>query len=849
MKHSKHKNQIPPAIFRLTFFVCLSQILFAISVSAQDQSESEKTLPYTLDYVSTLDDSRIVKAVPIDIEKDGQDEILYLVNDGKINYSVRLYRLFGTSTLGQKNYPDAEVTDIGLPFKTPDGAIRICVTYKKNNTAYLDILDINLKLKSTIKIVVGQDIQGNTGWDGEVVLIDVADLNDDGYPDIVLKVNTAYDKLPRGIWVMDVKNREILWSYSTGTYINLVSVVDLNKDGLDEILVDTGAINNGASANGTNDSTSYIIILDNKGKSYILDEYEGFHSDFYAQAVYLNGSNDLKIVARFSNGAYDVAPGGKVIIYDADSYNKENEYKFDFIPNTDCFEIVDLDGNGSKEIIFIMHDLTPWAYILTDSLKLMKKVPLPFNVGTLLIDDLNGDGEKEIIISNRVIPRTLVLNHRFEKMARIEKGGQTFILKQGIGKSKLLGIHSPKEGVSYFELKKAALANRIPLGYIAISFISGVVLILIIQFLVSLFNPGLAGNHIIGQIFDTLPMGVIWLDRKNNIKYSNTKGRELCGIDTRVTDQKSIPYNDHPILCHLIKHMCSDKSHKQAFHGDVIKWNQRQFRAISIPLHKGLWHNEYIHFINDETHKNVAEQAVLWTDIAQKLAHELKNPLATIQFTLQRLQSIYTKENDASREKYDVYVDSSLEEIQRLRRVTDGFQRITCIQEPEKSHVKVAEFISEIENKLSTWIPDNIQFSVELESGLPDIHIDLDQFHSLFFNLIDNAAKAINGEGHIEIRATRGEYLSLRKSVEYRKWVLFEINDNGSGMTQEQVNTIFDPYISHREQGTGLGLTICKKIVEDHGGRIMIESNKGVGAHITIKIPVEDEDSFGSKHA
>jgi len=232
-----------------------------------------------------------------------------------------------------------------------------------------------------------------------------------------------------------------------------------------------------------------------------------------------------------------------------------------------------------------------------------------------------------------------------------------------------------------------------------------------------------------------------------------------------------------------------------------------------------------------------------WGPMARKLAHELKNPLSTLLLTLQRLQMAYHEDDAPNKHKYDEYANSSMEEIRRLRRVSDGFMKYMQIKPPEKVSIPVKNFLEVVVGRLKTGLPVYIQFTLEAEKKLGWIDADGDHMQALFFNLFDNAVKAMPEKGHLELRAIR---IEKPDEQQLTPWIRFEISDTGCGLNAAQLNEVFKPFLSFRKDGTGLGLPICKKIVEDHGGRIKMHSKAGIGTTVLVELPVY-HDKFEEK--
>jgi Signal transduction histidine kinase involved in nitrogen fixation and metabolism regulation len=216
-----------------------------------------------------------------------------------------------------------------------------------------------------------------------------------------------------------------------------------------------------------------------------------------------------------------------------------------------------------------------------------------------------------------------------------------------------------------------------------------------------------------------------------------------------------------------------------------------------------------------------AEKDLMWREMAQVMAHEIKNPLTPLRLSAQRLeQKYYNKSSD-----FDKVFSDSLEimneEIDNLQTLVQEFSKFARMPSANFIHYNLNDQIKEIVTPYESKV--NIQ--LDLDGNLPKFYGDKMQMKQVFVNLIQNAIQAINGNGKIAITT----------KYEYSKFII-KIEDNGEGIQDEDINKIFRPYFTKREKGTGLGLAIVKRIVSQHNGTIKVESEKGKGTRFTIII-------------
>lgn len=233
-----------------------------------------------------------------------------------------------------------------------------------------------------------------------------------------------------------------------------------------------------------------------------------------------------------------------------------------------------------------------------------------------------------------------------------------------------------------------------------------------------------------------------------------------------------------------------------------------------------------------------AEKASAWKEMAQKLAHEIKNPLTPIQLSAERIKKRYYTKPDEYEEILKEGTNVIIEEVERLRLLLDEFMQYARMPLLEPTLTDVNEVIS---NALKSYgeIPENIKVITDYSNCIPKVMIDPEQTRRAFFNIIKNAVEAIEKEGKIEV-TTR----LINDQEQQKKWVEIEFSDTGVGIPQETMNNLFTPHFSTKKGGAGLGLTIVKKIIDDQGGVITVSSEQNKGTTFWIRLPVSEGENL-----
>ena len=236
------------------------------------------------------------------------------------------------------------------------------------------------------------------------------------------------------------------------------------------------------------------------------------------------------------------------------------------------------------------------------------------------------------------------------------------------------------------------------------------------------------------------------------------------------------------------------------------------------------------------------QRVAAWKEVAQRMAHEIKNPLTPIQLSAERIKR---KLDSPNKEKLEEIIRTGTEtiigQVRVLEHLVKEFSEFARMPSPVLINQNINPIIEESLNLFKDR--ENINFTLRLSKNLPEVFVDKRLFLGVINNLIKNAIEAItidrveNGKdisGLIKI-STKHDKKFLRKSV------ILLIEDNGPGLPEKLKEKIFEPYFSTKEaHGTGIGLTIVQKTVYDHGGQIYVENSDLGGCKFKIELPTQE---------
>ncbi len=258
----------------------------------------------------------------------------------------------------------------------------------------------------------------------------------------------------------------------------------------------------------------------------------------------------------------------------------------------------------------------------------------------------------------------------------------------------------------------------------------------------------------------------------------------------------------------------------------------------------------YVVAFDDVTDLVSAQRMAAWGDVARRIAHEIKNPLTPIQLSAERIKRKFRPLVGDQADDLDQYADVIVRQTNDLRRIVDEFSKFARMPEPDRRDTDLVATLRAAVLLQEAGMPD-----VRLVSELPDepirLSVDETMISQALTNLIKNAGEAI------ETYTEKGSAKDFRPEVRITLTkepteAIITISDNGIGLPPDRAR-LFEPYVTTREKGTGLGLPIVKKIIEEHGGTLTLEDaaifegNDHAGAMAVIRLPREARRGRGSK--
>jgi len=337
----------------------------------------------------------------------------------------------------------------------------------------------------------------------------------------------------------------------------------------------------------------------------------------------------------------------------------------------------------------------------------------------------------------------------------------------------------------------------------------------------------------IETVFAKIVTGVISIDNRGRITMFNPAARSILKVSEKELIGKYYedvfdPIHLDPIRS-LMRDMSRDENESIEKQVEVVIDDTRLTMLVHITTLKeadGRFLGLAVVF-EDLTVMLNAQKTSAWRDIAQHMAHEIKNPLTPIQLNTQRLMRHFKHD----KETFDgIFEDSTkmiIEEVEVIRTLVEEFRKFAQLPVPKPSMTPLHDVIKSVVDMYKE-IKKGVVVKSEFDYSIGLVRIDAEQMHRVFRNLIENAVDALGESGEVLIKTSKDADA---------KEVLIEIIDDGRGIDPKNIDKVFLPYFSTKTKGTGLGLAIANRIVADHEGRIRVKNRSPRGTVMSIQLP------------
>ncbi|HQS58994.1 MAG: PAS domain-containing sensor histidine kinase [Gallionellales bacterium 35-53-114] len=342
------------------------------------------------------------------------------------------------------------------------------------------------------------------------------------------------------------------------------------------------------------------------------------------------------------------------------------------------------------------------------------------------------------------------------------------------------------------------------------------------------------------SVLTHLSSGVLVVDEQFRLRSANTSAEHILGVS--LLELRGVPLLTlsmqykllRPFTEAVIKAFAESTENEWQRQIERMSKNGNQMLLLRGTRLSSFEETGYVVVFDDITHLLQAERQAAWGEVARRLAHEIKNPLTPIQLSAERLQyKLSEKLNLEDAKLLQRATQTIVSQVSAMKKMVMEFADYARAPAVQLMPLDMHQLLNEV---LGLYEANSSPITLQLNAIYPRINGDATRLRQVIHNLLHNAHDALKNvaDPNIVLR-TENSQNTLKLSV----------LDNGSGFPEQIVSRVFEPYMTTKDKGTGLGLPIVKKIVEEHGGSILIEKRVTGGTCISIIFPLLEEEVVG----
>lgn len=339
------------------------------------------------------------------------------------------------------------------------------------------------------------------------------------------------------------------------------------------------------------------------------------------------------------------------------------------------------------------------------------------------------------------------------------------------------------------------------------------------------------------SVLEHINSGVMTIDEAGYIKQGNHAAEIIFGLKSGSMVDQTIDQmmQSNPLLIRFFEVVKKNVQSEQEWQEEVIlfgKSGRKVLRVRGTELEqKDQENREQVVVIDDLTALIQAQKDSAWSEMARRLAHEIKNPLTPIQLSAERLQGKLAGQVDKDKqEMLDRYTHTIVQQVEAMKSMVNSFTDYARAPNPSPQNMDLNQMIAEV-MELYNENRKELEIRLALDPKMPEIQADPVRLRQLIHNLVINASEAINEKGWISLSTVCIEKYDCH-------YVEITVEDSGAGIDEELMENLFEPYVTTKKGGSGLGLAIVKKIVDEHNGMVWAENCESGGARFVLRLPV-----------
>jgi two-component system nitrogen regulation sensor histidine kinase NtrY len=799
----------------------------------------ESFYPYEFQKVETKTGKLDYEIAYHDFDHDGFSEMMEIRNNGPSRYNITVFNWNG-GTIDQANYWEPIETS-GLMYTdiTGDGFDDILGFTQGGDSLFFYAHDLISKKAIINKFFITcleEPISADR--DAAFLPICIADTGIYKLKVLIFAVRSFTALKPRSVYALDLENKKIIAEFNTSATIDVAFAYDLTGDGQKEIIIASMATGNVHYPAKYKDDKSWLFVLDQKLNPVFPPlSFSQYPALLYCLPIEIFSERFVLVIPEYfgdknlDNFIYLINSRGKIYLKEQNPFNNLQLNFVGYNP------IVNRSKNPS---VVYGWKKTNIVIKLNHQLKITKSVTTPFNnPNPRCIKDVNNDGKEEIFyMSDKYF---LAYDEDLNLLAKFPNANVEAKIDfrlTGPNKPVEISLQLPDQ---YYRLRLVENKFSFYLPLISIGFSGLVFLFLTGSYKLS--NRMITRSRIFKHLRSDSSDGILIVDHQCLIVFSNNRFAQTLNLNPppkNKEDAASI-LNHYPQLVELLK-KCRDTN--EPINQKVLLSDEESgFECeISIQPYKYPFtkKNNYLLIIKTANMQLHSDKIHMWSRAVQKMAHDIKTPLSTVSLNLKVLQTRLEKIQLSETEQNELSDDIKMmrAELDNIQSMTKNFLKFSNLDKPHFQAFNIGTIIEDAKNKFQPYINEDLSIEVVIDKDVKPVWADPQQIEMVFTILIENALSAVQGKGLISIDVSSVQYLEkiFSESLE------IEVADTGPGIKEEDKKKIFEPYYSTKSEGTGMGLAIAKKIIEDNGGFIEVHSKPNFGAVFRFSLPVMKEE-------
>jgi len=337
-----------------------------------------------------------------------------------------------------------------------------------------------------------------------------------------------------------------------------------------------------------------------------------------------------------------------------------------------------------------------------------------------------------------------------------------------------------------------------------------------------------------------LSSGVMVVDEQHRLRSSNPSANHILGISLQALEGKTLAEiaSEHALQRTFMDAVMQgfDESSQYEWRIQIERMSKSGDQILLLRgtrLSAVAEDSSYVVVFDDITHLLQAERQAAWGEVARRLAHEIKNPLTPIQLSAERLQhKLHVKLDEQDAQLLQRATQTIVSQVAAMKNMVTEFANYARAPAARMVALDMHQLLNEV---MGLYEANSSPITLLLGARRTLLNGDATRLRQVIHNLLQNAHDALLHTKHPQI------ILATENTTEGALKLM--VRDNGSGIPEQLLGRLFEPYMTSKQKGTGLGLAIVKKIVEEHGGKITIENQPEGGTCVSVVLPLAVEET------